>query len=137
MMAPRVDTNVVLRLLLQDDEAQFAAAEKLIQEGIFIASTVLVETVWVLSSRYRLEKGAIADALGALLNDQNVEVDDRQGMAWALHQYRDGADFADAVHVLGSNSTARFVTFDRDLVRRLQSTAPTPVDLNGELPEAG
>jgi len=60
-----LDTNVLIRFLVRDDEEQFERAERLIRraaragEPVFISLLVLLETEWVLRSRYKLSKAEI------------------------------------------------------------------------------
>ena len=67
-MSIAIDTNVLVRLLVQDDETQFAAARRLVEEAaqaeepILIMLCALLETEWVLRSRYKLYKASIAGA---------------------------------------------------------------------------
>jgi len=66
---PGIDTNVLVRFLVRDDEAQFEKARRLIKrevgagENVFVNLLVLLETEWVLRSRYFLRKTEIIDAL--------------------------------------------------------------------------
>jgi predicted nucleic-acid-binding protein len=54
-----VDTNIVVRLLTQDDERQYSKILKLFQEqDIFIPDTVLLETEWVLRFAYHFNADA-------------------------------------------------------------------------------
>ncbi len=63
-----VDTNVVVRLLTEDDAKQAATARSLFASGpIWIAKTVLLEAGWVLRSLYGFEERAIRDAFTKLL----------------------------------------------------------------------
>jgi predicted nucleic-acid-binding protein len=62
-----VDTNVVVRLLTKDDLKQTAAESLFAVEPIWIAKTVLLETIWVLRSLYGFDEGATRGALELLL----------------------------------------------------------------------
>jgi predicted nucleic-acid-binding protein len=56
-----VDTNVIVRLLTRDDEAQFQKARKIFSShDVFIPNTVLMETEWVLRFAYRFEPTEIS-----------------------------------------------------------------------------
>ena len=78
-MTIAIDTNVLVRLLVRDDEAQYAAAQRLVDEAaaaeepVLIVLGALLETEWVLRSRYKLDKASIAGALTALLESGDVE----------------------------------------------------------------
>ena len=68
-----LDTSVLVRLVLHDDEAQARAAERLVikarreQTHLFVADVVWCELVWVLTRRAGLSRADIAAALDQLL----------------------------------------------------------------------
>ncbi len=121
-MSIAIDTNVLVRLLVQDDEAQFAAARRLVDEAaeaeepVLIMLCVLLETEWALRSRYKLDKAVIAGAFAQLLESGDVEFEHEPTVEEALHLWsqQSRADFADcllsarAVHL----GRSRFLTFD-------------------------
>lgn len=121
-MTIAIDTNVVVRLLVRDDAAQFTAAAHLVQQAettgqpLLILLGALLETEWVLRSRYRLDKPAIANAFARLLEVDGVVFEHEATVEEALYIWtqHSSADFADcllnarAAHL----SCARFVTFD-------------------------
>jgi predicted nucleic-acid-binding protein len=114
-----VDTNVLVRLLTEDDREQAAAARTLFAAGpIWIAKTVLLETAWVLRSLYGFEQEAIRQVFVNLLGLQNVSVEDAELVASALELAATGIDLADAIHLNSRPGGAVFATFDRALVRR-------------------
>ncbi len=114
-----VDTNVLVRLLTDDDRAQTAAARDLFaREQIWVAKTVLLETGWVLRSLYKFEEGAIREALEKLLGLANVEVEDAPAVIAALGLMGHGIDLADAMHVSSRPRDAAFATFDESFLRR-------------------
>jgi predicted nucleic-acid-binding protein len=121
-----LDTNVVVRHLVQDDRAQSARATRLIEsaesegETLFLCQIVLCEIVWVLESAYREPRIRVAEALEKILLAPVFVVEERDEVRAALAAYRDGsADFAD--HLVGLSGTrhgcSRTVTFDRSLAR--------------------
>jgi predicted nucleic-acid-binding protein len=123
-----VDTNVVIRLLTQDDPKQTAAARSLFAAGpIWIAKTVLLETGWVLRSLYGFEEGAIRDALTNLLGLKNVHTEDKPSMAAALALTVHGIELADAMHFTSRPPGAVFVSFDQSFVRRARRAGATEV----------
>jgi predicted nucleic-acid-binding protein len=80
-----VDTNVVLRLLTEDDPRQAAAARVLFASGpIWIAKTVFLETDWELRTQYGFDKSAIREAFTKLLGLKNVHTEDKPSMVAAL-----------------------------------------------------
>lgn len=75
-------TNVLVRFLLQDDQPQFERAQKLIGResrtgsGVLISQLVLLETEWVLRSRYSLRKSEIIAAFSGLLGSAELRFED-------------------------------------------------------------
>lgn len=97
-----LDTNLVVRLVVQDEPAQSRAVERLFirahrdQEALFIADIVLCELVWVLARRYQQQRSRIADTLDALLRTELVVFADEGIVSRASAAYRRGkGDFAD------------------------------------------
>lgn len=113
-----VDTNVVVRLLVNDEPRQAEHARRRFEtEEVWIGVTVLLETAWVLESVYGLSPTATAAALRGVLGLPNVWTEDATAVTAALDVAAAGVDFADALHVLRSPEDAEFVTFDRALAR--------------------
>ena len=108
-----VDTSVLLRYLLHDDEAQAARANAVFDTGetVLIADVVLAETVWTLSGRkYRLAKGELVAVLERLFSEPSIRFEADRVVWRALQAYRStapanvaksakGAGFADALIV--------------------------------------
>jgi predicted nucleic-acid-binding protein len=117
-----IDTNVLVRLLVRDDEAQFKVACRLVEqteaanETLLIVLGVLLETEWVLRSRYRLDKASIAAAFARLLEVEHVVFDHEPTVEEALYIWTQhpSADFADCLHNARAAQLGRtrFVTFD-------------------------
>lgn len=126
-MSIAIDTNVLVRLLVRDDEAQYAAAQRLVgaaataDEPVLIVLGALLEAEWVLRSRYRLDKASIAGAFNALLESADVEFEHPPTVEEALYvwAHHPAADFADclltarAAHL----GRSRFLTFDAGAAR--------------------
>ncbi|WP_375272311.1 type II toxin-antitoxin system VapC family toxin [Sphingomonas sp.] len=116
------DTNILVRMLTADDGVQLTAAVRLLTVAELIALPIvtLVETVWVLRSRYKWTGAEVASALRVLLNDQRIKAE------WSLVEagldlLDRGGDFADAVieadgRRLGAETLA---TFDEQAARLL------------------
>ena len=122
-----VDTNILVRLLTEDDPAQAARARNLFAtERVFIATTVLLETEWVLRGLYRLEADAISTGLENLISLANVDCQDEAAMRQAITWRRAGMDFADALHLASGRDPKQFATFDRALVKRAAQLDATP-----------
>ena len=115
-----VDTNVLVRFLVRDDEAQFEKARKLIKREVasgrrvFVSQLVLLETEWVLRSRFSLPKSQIIEAISGLLDATDVRFQDESAIEEALFIWKDNtADFADCLigaqnRRLGCRATATF-----------------------------
>jgi len=123
-----VDTNIVVRLLTEDDPKQAAAAKSLFAVGpIWIAKTVLLETVWVLRSLYGFDEGAIRDALEHLLGLKNVHAEDKASISAALSLSAHGFELADAIHYYSRPPGATFASFDQSFARRAQRAGATGI----------
>lgn len=101
-----LDTNVLVRYLVQDDSAQLAAARKLIRkcvsEGqtLFVPVSVSLELEWVLRSNFGFTKGDVVETLSALLSAQELTFDSERALETALALYKKGqADYSDCVHI--------------------------------------
>ncbi len=112
-----IDTNVVARYLLQDDPAQAAIAIEVIRAGVIVSSTVMMETGWLLSSRYRQSRDVVAAALLDFIDLPVVHIDNASGIRWALDRYRDGADLADMLHLVEASVADLFATFDAGIAK--------------------
>lgn len=111
-----VDTNVVVRLLTNDDPGQAARAKRLFEtESIFLPLTVLLECEWVLRSAYQLASSTIVEMLTRMSGLPNVAVEFPERWANALDWAGQGMDLADALHLASADGTDGFVTFDRKL----------------------
>lgn len=98
-----LDTNVLVRYIMQDDAKQAARATKLV-EGLsvqtpgFITIVSVVELVWVLSSCYDLGRKQVVQALDVILRSKQLVVDQADHVVRALRVYGAGrADFADCL----------------------------------------
>jgi predicted nucleic-acid-binding protein len=114
-----VDTNVIVRLLTADDEAQFQKASTLFANNdIFISETVILETAWVLRHAYDFDPQAICEAIGKTLGLPNVGTHRPELIAEALDLARQGLDFADALHLSLSQECRQFATFCTAFLKR-------------------
>ena len=124
-----VDTNVVVRFLLSDDTDQSLIAERVLSEGAFISLTVLLETSWLLGSRYKLNSAQIADLVNVLREHVAIQIEGEEWLDWLLGSFLEGFDFADLVHMIASKNFQSFATFDRDIGRYARSGAPVMVEI--------
>jgi predicted nucleic acid-binding protein len=112
------DTNVLVRFLVGDEPAQARRARRLVEKSdVFVCTSVLLETEWVLRSAYRFDAAAISAAFRGLLGLPNVASDSPAPLAQALDGYDAGLDFADALHLASAHGASVFYTFDRRLLR--------------------
>lgn len=128
-----LDTNVLVRFLVEDDESQSRLASRLIKgaierdEQLFISDIVMCETVWVLSSAYRFSRAEILEALAGLLRARAVVFGSTDRLARALEAYATGkGDFADYLirehaDAAGADTVA---TFDRSLLKERGFSKP-------------
>jgi predicted nucleic-acid-binding protein len=113
-----IDTNVIVRFLTGDDPAQTARARKLIEGGeIFVSTSVLLETEWVLRSGYGVEAGRLVQALRDFAGLPGITLEDPQLAARALDWAEQGLDFADALHLGAAQGCTAFMSFDRKLAK--------------------
>ncbi|MGV6874805.1 PIN domain-containing protein [Pseudochelatococcus sp. B33] len=120
-----LDTNVLVRFLMQDDLTQAAAANEAIagltvDEPGFLCREVMVELVWVLERAYKCTRAEIGAALEGLLAAPEIEVEGADAAGAALFQYRDeGLGFADLMIAAAARRAGaiRLVTFDRKAAR--------------------
>ena len=118
---PGLDTNVLVRWLVNDDDEQVEQVEALFnsalaeQATLFVPTTVMLELEWVLRSRYGFDKPAVLHALNALLGTKELEFQAEPALERALQAYRQGtADFADCLHagLCGAAGRSPLLTFD-------------------------
>jgi predicted nucleic-acid-binding protein len=122
-----VDTNVLVRLFVNDNARQFAAARQVVSaQPTFIAKTVIVEFEWVLRGVYGYSRAAIVSALESVLASGDVELEDSASIVRALDWFRRGMDLADAVHLASSPHVDSFVTFDASMRRRAVALVTKP-----------
>lgn len=118
-----IDTNLIVRLLANDDPDQTTRAARLLKENqVFVATTVILETEWVLRSAYRADRGVIQQSLRKFMALPNVFIEHEAAVLQALEAHAAGMDFADALHLASACGRAtRFATFDQPLRRRAAS----------------
>ena len=110
-----LDTNVLARLVTNDDPVQARQSVSLIDTGnaLFVPLTVTLELEWVLRGAYALDKPAIVRSFEALLSVRNMNFERQSDIQQALQYYQSGFDFADALHHAGTTGCKALATFDR------------------------
>lgn len=120
------DTNMLVRLVVNDHPQQADIAVELLKtHNVLILRTVLLETEWVLRSRYKLRPERIHAFFVLLLQTENAVVEDENVVARALEGYAKGADFADALHLAGCGS-AEMQTFDQGFCKAARESGIAP-----------
>ncbi len=110
-----IDTNVVVRYLVADDPVQAAKARKLIDGNeVFVCTTVMLETDWVLRSVYGFPALRCAKALADFSGLARVTLEDPASIATALSWVSEGIDFADGLHLAKAEGCEAFISFDKE-----------------------
>lgn len=120
-----LDTNVLVRYIMQDDAKQSPLATRLIESLSpavpgFVGLVSVVELAWVLSGAYRLERSQLVEAFEALLRTKEIVVERAETVWKALRRFQSAnADFADCLieRSAASAGCERTVTFDRGAVK--------------------
>ena len=128
-----LDTNVLVRYLVEDDKAQSAAAASAIDravakgEELFVSDIVLCETAWVLAGSYKVSRAVIATTLRDLLHAKHLAFASPDELTRALDAFvRGKGDFADYLireHARTAGCSA-VLTFDRALLAEKGYAAP-------------
>lgn len=118
-----VDTDILLRYVLADDDAQHRRAARLIDERCsetspaFLSEIVLVETVWYLTKKQRRPKKEVVDLLFALADNAHLRLADEAAHLAAVNAYAEGrGDFAEYL-IAASNAghgVSPTYTFDKN-----------------------
>ena len=123
-----IDTNVLVRLVVDDDPDQTRRARKLFRGGdVLVTATVLLESAWVLSGAYGRSRQQVSASLRGVLGLDGVATDSPAAVAQALDWFDAGLDFADALHLAGAWAAGAFATFDERLIRKAGSLRTPPV----------
>jgi predicted nucleic-acid-binding protein len=117
-----LDTNVLVRYLVQDDEKQFASAKKLVAaalrdgEALYVPLTVTLELEWVLRSKYGFDKEQVSMIFASLLSAFELAFESERVVEIALALFKSNAtDFADCIHIASTHAAGEspLWTFDR------------------------
>ena len=125
-----LDTNVLVRYVMQDDPRQSPRATRLIEalkpdEPGFVPVVALVELVWVQSGSYTLDRAQVATVLDTLLRSKELVIDRAELVTQALNRYNAaGADFADALieRIAAAAGCSATMTFDASAVKAAAMT---------------
>jgi predicted nucleic-acid-binding protein len=118
------DTNVLVRAITEDHEAQSKAAQTALKRAELVAISIpaLCELVWVLSQGYKVPSKGVATAIRQLINVENVEVN-RPAAEAGLTFLDAGGDFADGAIAYEGNwlGGETFVSFDKQAVKLMDA----------------
>lgn len=113
-----VDTNVVIRFLVDDHPAEGKRVRRVFEEHrVHLAESVLLESEWVLRAVYDFSRAEISLAIRSLLRLANVTLDDRAVVFQVLDWFDEGFDFADALHYARS-AGLELKTFDKKFLSK-------------------
>ncbi len=116
-----LDTNVLVRYIMQDDAAQSLKATKLIEalDGVesfgYVPLVCVIELAWVLGSSYALSRAQVAQALDSIVRAKQLSVEAADQVVRALRVFKVGkADFADCLIERSADNAGcdETVTFD-------------------------
>lgn len=122
MPAAGIDTNVFLRVFIDDDGPQHRQAVELVAEQgqVFIGMVVIVEAVWALRSLFKFSKERLIQFLNTVLEADSFVLDQRDVIESAIFAYAQGsADFPDYVilETARNRGAEQLFTFDRGLAK--------------------
>ncbi len=120
------DTNLLVRLAVNDNPQQAEIAEQLLNNHrVFISRTVLLETEWVLRSIYKKSRSDIAAFFQHAFITENLVFENSAEIKQALEWYGLGSDFADAIH-LSMCTELLLHTFDTKFCKTAKQLGKTP-----------
>jgi len=123
-----LDTNVLLRYLVQDDPVQSPKAAEIVERRLtkrdpgFVSLVCILEIVWVLGSLYKRSRGQIAGHIEMILAADTLQVQNEQEVYQGVIALRNGTgSFADAlIGGLGAWwGCSATLTFDQNAAKRL------------------
>jgi predicted nucleic-acid-binding protein len=122
-----LDTNLLLRYLLNDDAAQAKRALRLLESAplVTVTPTIALELVWVLECS-DCSRAEIIGALRHVLGLPNMRLPNETAFYRAVQWFEQGLDFADAMHLALSPANATLMTFDKDFVSKAKRADAFP-----------
>lgn len=120
-----IDTNVIVRYLVQDDLAQAKRAQAALErltadERGYVAKIVLVEAFWVLTRAYKMPRVDVLTTLARLAERDEILVEDQSRTTAAIQRAVEGGDLADMLilETCRAAGAAETITFDQDAASR-------------------
>ena len=124
-----IDTNLLVRYLINDDQKKAAAVDNLLDKAIngevkiIVPSVVIAELVWVLESFYQLKADAILELVEAIVNTAGLDVIDKSTVISALRLYKSrNIAFIDAwiIEFAKERGIKTIYTFDKKHFRDIE-----------------
>jgi len=124
-----IDTNLLVRYLINDDQKKAAAVDNLLDKAIngevkiIVPSVVIAELVWVLESFYQLKPDAILELVEGIVNTSGLDVTDKSTVISALRLYKNrNIDFIDAwiIEFAKERGIKTIYTFDKKHFRNIE-----------------
>jgi predicted nucleic-acid-binding protein len=127
-----IDTNVILRYLL-DDHKLFSPMAKAFMQDVAkevkkaeLSPVVVVECVYVMEKFYEIPKNEVVDKLSRILNIKGIVNSDKSEILDALVKYENsGADIVDCILAAKSSPQRIIVSFDKDF-KKLKADSEKP-----------
>jgi len=118
----RVDTNYIVRYLINDNIAMADIAEEILTtKNVFISNEILAEVVYVLFGVYKIAKEDISNQLLELIDFENITVSNYKVVKKSLDIFKTKKlDFIDCLLCAYSNQD-EIVTFDKKLNKCISS----------------
>lgn len=119
-----IDTNIILRYLLEDNEELSKKAIEIIDNNqIFIPTEVIVETSYVLKKVYQVEKDKIYKVIQLLLEMENVNFENKETIELAFKTYAEkNLDIVDCMlYAYAKNEKYEVKTFDNKLAKLIKT----------------
>ncbi|HPX29300.1 MAG TPA: PIN domain-containing protein [Sphaerochaeta sp.] len=115
-MATLIDTNIILRYLLADDQEMYEQAVAVIRDGAYALPESIVEVVYVLTEVYSLDRERIAQSVNYVLQD--IRTDRREEILEAIETFRtSNLDYVDCLYAaIATSGFCDFMTFDKKLM---------------------
>ncbi len=125
-----IDTNVLVRFLVRDDETQYERSLNLFQGNeIFVADSVVLETEWVLRFAYDYSPTEICTAFRRVFGLKNVTLAEPLLIAKAIAWHESELGFADALHLARCQHLKSLKTFDERFVKRSKKLSECKVTI--------
>ncbi|MDI9335391.1 MAG: type II toxin-antitoxin system VapC family toxin [Cytophagales bacterium] len=116
-----VDTNVLIRLVMQDDLKQYKKALEVVVGGAWVSHVVLIETFWVLKNLYELKDAQLKKILRIFLMHEHITLEDRAVVELALLDFEENSKvgFVDCLilAIARQHKKSPLLTFDKALSR--------------------